>query len=136
MPRGRHRVGLLGRRAGAARAREVISFERIEGLAAGARAPSRLGVDNVEVVVGDGSLGAAARGPFEGIAVHAAGPRAPQSLRLPARARREGGDPDRDRDSVDLLTVIEPQEGGVRQEVIGPCRFVPLIGEEGFEAGP
>ena len=37
-------------------------------------------------------------------------------------------------DRVDLLSVFELRDDGLHQEVIGPCRFVPLIGEEGFEA--
>ena len=31
-----------------------------------------------------------------------------------------------------MLTVLRRSEGKVETETIGPCRFVPLIGEEGF----
>jgi hypothetical protein len=34
-----------------------------------------------------------------------------------------------------MLTVFRRQDGEVRTEVIGPCRFVPLVGEEGFAGG-
>ena len=34
----------------------------------------------------------------------------------------------------DLLTVFRRDNGGLTQETIGPCRFVPLIGAEGFDA--
>jgi hypothetical protein len=39
-------------------------------------------------------------------------------------------------DSSDLLTAfVRDGDGGFRKRVIGPCRFVPLIGAEGFEHG-
>jgi protein-L-isoaspartate(D-aspartate) O-methyltransferase len=115
-------------------AREVVSLERIEELAGRARTVlDELATDNVEIVVGDGSRGAAERGPFDAIAVHAATPEPPRSL---LEQLRPGG-----RlvipvatDKVDLLTVFEAGEDGLRSGVIGPCRFVRLIGEEGFDA--
>ena len=61
--------------------REVISIERIEALAARrAERLASLGIENVEVVVGDGTLGAAERAPFEAIAVHATAPAPPATL--------------------------------------------------------
>jgi hypothetical protein len=33
---------------------------------------------------------------------------------------------------VDMLTLFRRGPDGLRQETIGPCRFVPLIGAEGF----
>ena len=57
--RGGHRLGLRGRGAVAAAAREVVTIERYEALADEAAQTLReLGYDNVEVRVGDGSLGA------------------------------------------------------------------------------
>ncbi len=56
-------------------AREVISIERDPELARGARrALATLGVHNVHLELGDGSLGDPDRAPFEAIAVHAAAP--------------------------------------------------------------
>jgi len=113
---------------------EVVSIERIDKLAQRARKTlAELGCANVEVIVGDGSLGAAGRGPFDAIAVHAAAPGPPRSLlaqlgpggRLVIPVATE---------NVDLLSVFEPRADGIRQQVIGPCRFVPLIGEEGFQS--
>ncbi|HYP56053.1 MAG TPA: rRNA adenine N-6-methyltransferase family protein, partial [Solirubrobacterales bacterium] len=50
----------------------VVSVERHLGLAGEARAAlARLGYANVEVVVGDGSLGVPERSPFDALAVHA-----------------------------------------------------------------
>ena len=34
--------------------------------------------------------------------------------------------------SADLLVAFIREDGDLRQETIGPCRFVPLIGAEGF----
>ena len=34
--------------------------------------------------------------------------------------------------SADLLTAFIRENGDLHQETIGPCRFVPLIGAEGF----
>ena len=113
-------------------AAEVVSIERVEGLAADARARlSEQGIGNAEVIVGDGSGGLPARAPFEGIGVHATAPRAPASLLgqlapggrlvIPIAEPR-----------VDTLPVFTrgPQE--ISERVIGPCRFVPLIGDEAF----
>src|SRR5919198_5499599 len=53
--------------------REVITIERYESLADGARRTlAELGYDNVEVRVGDGTRGAPDRAPFGGISVTAA----------------------------------------------------------------
>src|SRR2546421_11197048 len=71
-------------------AREVVTIERHESLADQARATlARLGLDNVEVRVGDGSKGAPHRAPFDGISVTAAATEAPPAQlvsQLPPRA--------------------------------------------------
>src|SRR5919108_1191982 len=52
--------------------REVVTIERYESLAVGAREVlAELGYDNVEVRVGDGARGAPDRAPFGGISVTA-----------------------------------------------------------------
>jgi protein-L-isoaspartate(D-aspartate) O-methyltransferase len=114
-------------------ASHVVSVERVRGLAEGALdSLERLGFDNVEVVVGDGSRGDPDEAPYDGIAVHAASPEAPHSLlsELGAHGRlvvpiATG--------SADLLTAFVRDNGHLRQETIGPTRFVPLIGAEGFQ---
>jgi protein-L-isoaspartate(D-aspartate) O-methyltransferase len=113
-------------------AAEVIGIERSEALAARAReALVRLDIANVELLVGDGSRGLPERAPFEAIAVHATAPAPPQTLlgqladsgRLVVPIAAE---------NVDLLTVFQRHGNELLREEIGPCRFVPLIGEEGF----
>ena len=122
-------------------AAEVVTIERIAELAEDARRALReLGVSNVEVVVSDGSSGYPERAPYEGIAVHATAPGAPASLIeqlamggrvvLPIAA-----------DGADMLTQftrvdehVDASTGrGLERRALGACRFVPLIGREGFE---
>jgi protein-L-isoaspartate(D-aspartate) O-methyltransferase len=121
-------------------AREVVSIERIEALALGAgERVASLGIENVEVRVGDGTLGAAERAPFAAIAVHATAPAPPASLleqlELGGRLVIPISEP-----GADMLTVLireaasfdlETGEGVVRRP-IAPCRFVPLLGQQGF----
>jgi protein-L-isoaspartate(D-aspartate) O-methyltransferase len=116
-------------------AAEVIGIERHELLAAEARRVlDRIGVENVELSVGDGSRGVPDRAPFEAIAVHATAPAPPRTL---LGQLADGGRlvvPIAS-DRADLLTVFRRKGEELRSEAIGPCRFVPLIGEEGFEPG-
>jgi protein-L-isoaspartate(D-aspartate) O-methyltransferase len=128
-------AAVLARLAG-----EVLSVERIEELAATARATlAELGVANVEVVAADASGGLGERGSFDAIAVHASAPALPPGL---ARQLAPSGrlvipiaEP-----RADLLTAFrrspDPAETTLSAHVIGPCRFVPLIGREGFAAEP
>jgi protein-L-isoaspartate(D-aspartate) O-methyltransferase len=113
-------------------AAEVVSLERVPELGNAARALLRdLEVSNAEVVVADGSKGCAKGAPYGAIAVHAATPEAPHSLLA------QLGETGRlvvpiATGSVDMLTLFRRDEDGLHQETIGPCRFVPLIGIEGF----
>jgi len=121
-------------------AREVITIERVPELAERARATLLdLGIANVEVVLGDGSAGVPDRAPFDAIAVHATAPGPPPTLigQLPIGGRLVVPIASR---RADMLTVfrrlgetVDVMTGeGLERDVIGPCRFVPLIGTEGF----
>jgi protein-L-isoaspartate(D-aspartate) O-methyltransferase len=112
----------------------VLSVERYRRLSEGAAAVlAALGVDNVELAVGDGSAGLPGRAPFDAIAVHAAAPAPPPALLgqlaedgrlvVPVASR-----------SVDTLTVLWRRAEGFEAASLGPCHFVPLIGEGGFAA--
>ncbi|HEY7267201.1 MAG TPA: protein-L-isoaspartate(D-aspartate) O-methyltransferase [Solirubrobacterales bacterium] len=113
-------------------ASHVVSIERVAELGESARQRlEELGIANVEVIVGDGSRGHPESAPYDAIAVHAATPEAPHSLlsQLATDGRlvvpiATG--------SADLLTAFVRRNGDLHQETIGPCRFVPLIGAEGF----
>jgi protein-L-isoaspartate(D-aspartate) O-methyltransferase len=115
----------------------VTSVERIDELAAEARATlADLGTGNVEVIAGDASGGLAEAGPFEAIAVHASAPGLPAGLVAELKPGGRLVIPIAER-GADMLTafrrVDEGDEPRLERSVIGPCRFVPLIGEEGFE---
>ena len=118
----------------------VVTIERIAELAeAAAELLAELGATNVEVVIGDGTRGFRERAPYAGIAVHATAPGPPPSLieqlevggRLVVPVATDG---------ADMLTVFEressevdPRTGaGLQRRSLGACRFVPLIGREGF----
>jgi protein-L-isoaspartate(D-aspartate) O-methyltransferase len=111
---------------------QVVSLERVPELAEGARRSlERLAIVNVEVVVGDGSRGYPEGAPYDAIAVHAATPEAPHSLLAELGADGRLVVPIAT-GSADLLTAFVRENGRLHQETIGPCRFVPLIGAEGF----
>jgi protein-L-isoaspartate(D-aspartate) O-methyltransferase len=111
---------------------EVVAIERIPELAEQARANlAATGYERVDVVVGDGTLGWAERAPYDGIAVAAAAPALPQTLyeqlRPGGRLVVPVGGPRAQR----LEVIVRSPEGpAVRHSV--PCRFVPLVGAEGY----
>ena len=111
----------------------VLSIERFPDLAAAASArlePLGL-VDRIEIRVADGSLGAPADGPFDGIVVTAAAPAIPASL-LDQLA--DGGRlviPVGPRDRQRLVVVTRRgNEWDERSD--GDCVFVPLVGTGGW----
>jgi protein-L-isoaspartate(D-aspartate) O-methyltransferase len=114
-------------------AAEVVTIERIPELAqASERALEEAGYENVEVRVGDGTLGVPDRAPFRAIAVAAAAPDVPQSLYEQLEAGGRMAIPVGRRRSQDLLLVVRSPEGPAVIRSV-PCRFVPLVGEEGFD---
>jgi protein-L-isoaspartate(D-aspartate) O-methyltransferase len=116
-------------------AAEVVSVERHERLAAGARQVlAELGAGDIEVIVGDGSRGLAERAPFEAIAVHATAPAPPATL-LSQLADGGGLVVPIALDGGDMLTLFRRSGDSTSRTEIGPCRFVPLLGEEGFSPG-
>ena len=114
---------------------QVTSVEREPHLAASAaRRLADLGyADRVEVRTGDGTLGAPDLAPLDGIVVAAAAPAIPDTLReqlgdgrrmvIPVGTRRE-----------QQLIVVERHGDEWREWSDGPCVFVPLIGEAGWDA--
>jgi protein-L-isoaspartate(D-aspartate) O-methyltransferase len=113
-------------------AREVVSLERVPELADTARTRlAALGVDNAEVICADGSRGHGEDASYDAIAVHAASPEVPHSLLAQLGKGGRLVVPIATSDS-DLLTVFHRDDGVLRQETIGPCRFVRLIGAGGF----
>lgn len=116
----------------AALAAEVVTIERIPELAAAARlALAETGCENVEVHVGDGSLGVPERAPFDGIAVAAAAPGLPPTLYRQLSAKGRAVVPRGTRWGQELV-LVERTSRGARERTSIPVRFVPLIGDEGF----
>ena len=116
----------------AALARFVYSIERYAQLAEGAETIlSRLGFHNVKVVVGDGSRGLREYAPFDAIVVSAAAPTIPKSLldQLADSGKMviPVGPP-----HAQELDLVRKQEGKPVVEVLEGCRFVPLVGGEGY----
>ena len=110
----------------------VLAVERIPELARAARdalAAARVG--NASVVVGDGTLGWRAYAPYDAIVVAAASPLVPAPL---IEQLSEGGRlviPLGDQDQQ-VLTLLEKEAGVVRTTIVSDVRFVPLLGEFGF----
>jgi protein-L-isoaspartate(D-aspartate) O-methyltransferase len=122
-------AAVLGRVAG-----EVWTVERHVPLAERAAAVlDELGVDNVHVVVGDGSLGWPDAAPFDVIVVTADAPAVPTAL---VDQLAEGGRlviPVGPREGIQHLRRVRRSAGGVQHEDLGAVRFVPLVGADGFE---
>lgn len=110
----------------------VVSVERHAGLARLAAEHLRAcRAQNVELMIGDGSRGVPARAPFDAIAVHAAAPKPPPAL---LEQLADGGRmvvPVAD-GSEEMLTMLRRRGSEFETIALAPCRFVPLIGAEGF----
>ena len=113
-------------------AREVVTIERVPELAEWARANlAAAGYGNVDVLVGDGTLGVPERAPFDAIAVAAAAPVLPDSLYEQLRLGGRIVVPVGGRSNQRLELIVRSPEGPAVVRSV-PCRFVPLLGEEGF----
>jgi protein-L-isoaspartate(D-aspartate) O-methyltransferase len=115
-------------------AAQVIAVERHAELVALARERlARLGLDNVEIVEADGSQGWADGAPYDAILAAASGSHVPAALtqQLQPRGRLvmplgQPGDVQR------LVKITKHEDGNLQRSDLGPVRFVPLIGEEGW----
>jgi protein-L-isoaspartate(D-aspartate) O-methyltransferase len=124
-----YQTALLG-----ALASQVFSIERVRSLAESAQAALRAaGVSNVSLLVGDGTLGWSAYAPYQAILVAAGGPEIPPPLveQLAPEGRMiiplaKGG-------AQTLTLVCRAEDGAIRTTPIGEARFVPLVGEHGFD---
>ena len=113
-------------------AEEVDTIERIPQLAELARANlAAAGYARVRVHVGDGSRGLPERSPFDAIAVAAAAPELPKTLYEQLEPRGRLVVPVGRRGMQRLEVIVRSPEGPAVLRSV-PCRFVPLLGEEGF----
>jgi len=111
---------------------EVHSVERNEMLASAARRRLvGLGYTGVSVLCGDGNDGCAEAAPYDGVLVTAAVQEVPRG---PYYQLRNGGCmvfPIGDEDNQELVKVFR-RDSGPREEYLGSCRFVKLIGRHGW----
>jgi protein-L-isoaspartate(D-aspartate) O-methyltransferase len=116
-------------------ASQVFAVERYASLTEAARATlERLGYRNTKVVTGDGSLGLPEAAPFDVIIVSAAAPRIPPALveQLAVGGRLVIPVGESEQQVVQL--VQKNADGTTSVRTLEGCRFVPLIGEQGFAA--
>ncbi|MFL6800703.1 MAG: protein-L-isoaspartate(D-aspartate) O-methyltransferase [Sphingomicrobium sp.] len=117
-------------------AAKVIAIERQHDLVEVAAARlRRLGYDNIEIVEGDGTRGWPEAAPYDAILAAASGSHVPrpliEQLAPGGRIVMPVGDP---RGAQELIKVTKQEDGILKQENLGGVRFVPLIGEEGWDA--
>jgi protein-L-isoaspartate(D-aspartate) O-methyltransferase len=114
--------------------RRVWTIERIRPLAMQARKVlDTLHLLNVNIKVGDGTLGWPEEGPFDAILVTAGAPAIPETL---AAQLAPGGRlviPVGDETNQTLLRIRKAADGTLSQETGTGCRFVPLIGQQGWQ---
>jgi len=117
-------------------ASEVHTIERIPELAERARESLEAAgcADRVVVHVGDGTLGDPEHAPFGAIAVAAAAPAVPPALYAQLEANGRLVLPVGNRHDQLLELVVRGQDGPRSVRSV-PCRFVPLVGREGFSRG-
>lgn len=116
-------------------AREIYSIECHEELVMGARKRlKRLGYGNVQVIHGDGSKGWPEAAPFDAISVAAGARTVPRplldQLAVGGRLVIPAGET---ATHQQLLQILRIDQENYRTKVLGEVRFVPLIGEAGWE---
>lgn len=112
---------------------KVYSIERISALTKKAREIlGHLGFKNVNLMVGDGSMGWPDYAPYDGIIVTAGAPEIPNALIAQLADKGRLVIPTGDEFSQ-ILNVVKKHKGRIyRKEHFG-CTFVPLVGKEGWE---
>jgi len=116
--------------------RQVHTVERKEALVAYANARlQQLGYTNVQVHLGDGTLGWPEAAPYEAIVVAAGGPTVPVSLRNQLGVNGRLIMPVGSYKKQKLQLVWRKKDGRFGQKTLTAVRFVPLIGSEGWAEG-
>src|SRR3546814_907709 len=122
-------AAVLGQIAG-----EVFAIERHAPLGKLAQARiAALGYDNVDIRVGDGTRGLMEEAPFDAILVAAGGPDVPGALKQQLKVGGRLVIPVGDADEQKLCKVTRISESRFDEENLGAVRFVPLIGEQGWQ---
>lgn len=114
---------------------QVFSIERIAALSDQANANlQKLGIKNVSLCVGDGTLGWSAYAPYDAILVSAGSPSVPKPLLDQLADKGRLLIPEGDLETQHLMVYTRRGERVDKREV-SPVRFVPLIGSHGWESG-
>jgi len=113
---------------------EVLTIERIPELAESARARlAAAGYDRrVQVHIGDGTLGLPEHAPYDAIAVAAAAPGFPSTLYEQLAQRGRLAVPVGSARGQRLEVAVRSPEGPAVVHSVS-CKFVPLVGAEGFD---
>lgn len=115
-------------------ANQVFTIERIGEIADKTRELfQELGLKNIHVVDGDGSLGLEEEAPFDAIIVTAAAPKVPEPLKeqladggrmvLPVGGRKG-----------QILELWKRKGRKLEKDRLAPVAFVPLVGDQGWES--
>lgn len=94
---------------------------------------NKLGYMNIEVRIGDGTLGWTERAPFDAILVTAGGPVIPDSLINQLAVGGRLVIPVGDKRDQSLMRVKKTETSELIKENLGSVRFVPLIGQKGWK---
>lgn len=111
---------------------KVYSVERIEPLAKKAQELFSLIGYKIAVKIGDGTLGWPENSPYDRIIVTAAAPEIPEALITQLKIEGRLVIPLGERFTQDLVVVCKISQSEVKKESICGCRFVPLVGEYGW----
>jgi protein-L-isoaspartate(D-aspartate) O-methyltransferase len=114
---------------------EVYTIERIGELAKGAAVSlSNEGYENVHILNADGTRGWIEEAPFDAILVSAGAPIVPENLKSQlAVGGRMVVPVGSSKNAQELLRITRRAEGEFEVEDLADVRFVPLIGEQGWE---
>ena len=127
-----YQAAVLGRIA-----ERVYTVERLPALARRARRIlDQLGGNNVHIKVGDGTFGWEEEAPFDGIIITAAAPTVPESYLTQLAVGGRLVIPVGPRDAQILKRVTRTGIHGYDEEDLLDCRFVPLIGQYGWDREP
>jgi len=114
----------------------VVTVELVPSLAQQARGTlAGLGYGNIIVEESTGSLGCPRLGPYDAIVVSAAAPTLSPTLLSQLALGGRLVVPVGSRDQQELVCALRTGEG-ISLRMLGPCRFVPLIGHDAFPASP
>jgi protein-L-isoaspartate(D-aspartate) O-methyltransferase len=114
-------------------AEQVYSIERLPAIAKRARKMfDELMYSNIVITIGDGTLGWKEHSPYDGIIVTAASPYPPKTLLEQLKIGGRLIIPMGDELTQDLTLYIRDSETEYSKESYGSCRFVKLIGEQGW----